>query len=470
MKVWPLRFRELSSQLLFADDAGGWFVADEAFLDRYVGDQLDDADRRFLLDGGHAFFGEADLRYTSFAWRWSSRQAALRPLSYVIVVPTLRCNLSCGYCQVSRAAESARGYDWTSETLQDVLSFLDRMSVDDVKIEFQGGEPLLRLDLLTAVRDFARKRFSKSEFVVCTNLQRLDDAAWAFLGADDTWISTSLDGDITVHQANRNGDVEGVATFLANLTTAYGRFGPGKICALPTIDPGRPPDFDSLLTVYAAIGQRSIHFRPVVRHGFARRRPQDQDEIETFNCLHGRFIEHLITVNATLPTEAMVEEAHFSHCLKRVLRGGHDGYVDLRNPNFVASDYLVVDFDGRLYPSDEARMLSRIGEVDLAIGSARDGLDRERVATLNAVNLNTFDPDCIHCPYQPFCGADLVDDITNAGRVEPPRHETAFCRRQMAIFDHVFELIYRDDPATQRSLAQWAGVPSWPQRLARRLA
>lgn len=470
MNVWPLRFRALSTDFLFADDAGGWFVADEAFLERYVGNRLVDTDRRFLLDGGHAFFDEADLRYTSFAWRWSSRQTSARPLSYVILVPTLRCNLSCSYCQVSRAAETARGYDWSEETLHDVLCFLDRMTVEDVKIEFQGGEPLLRLDLLIRVRDFARQRFTRVEFVVCTNLQCVDDAAWAFLGAEDTCISTSLDGEIAVHNSNRHNDAAGAGVFFSNLHAARERFGPGKISALPTVDTLHPPDFESLLASYAAIGQHSIHFRPVVRHGFARRRPRDQDEIGAFNALHARFIEHLIGINALLPPHEMFEEAHFSHCLKRVLRGGFDGYVDLRNPNFVASDYAVVDFDGRLYPSDEARMLSRIGEIDLSIGTLREGFDPDRVTRLNAFNLNTFDPDCIHCPYQPFCGSDLVDDIANTGRVEPARHETAFCRRQTAVFDKIFELINRNDAATRRSLARWVGVPAWPERLARRLS
>ena len=34
-------------------------------------------------------------------------------LDYIILVPTLRCNLACSYCQVSRASIAAKGYDWS---------------------------------------------------------------------------------------------------------------------------------------------------------------------------------------------------------------------------------------------------------------------------------------------------------------------------------------------------------------------
>lgn len=41
MNVWPLRFRQISGgTLLLADDAGGFFRADERFLERYAQDHL----------------------------------------------------------------------------------------------------------------------------------------------------------------------------------------------------------------------------------------------------------------------------------------------------------------------------------------------------------------------------------------------------------------------------------------------
>lgn len=464
MKVWPLRFRAAEDGIIFADDAGGWFKSNEPFLARYVTDSLTESDHAFLKLGCHGFETEHDLPHTSFVWRWMSRQCTARPLAYVILIPTLRCNLSCDYCQVSRAAEGARGYDWTSSTLAEVLNFIDALQVDDIKIEFQGGEPTLRLDILEQVRTFCRRRFRRAEFVVCTNLQRLGPDEWAFLDAEDTFTSTSLDGDHQTHTRQRTQDPQATNQFFRNIDAAVHRLGPKRISALPTIDVFDPPKLDELIATYEALGLTSIYLRPVNYHGFARRRGGHSGAIALWNKLHAEFIELLIDRNDR--TETKFEEYYFSHCLRRVLSAGRDHHVDIRNPNLLATDYIVIDYDGQLYPTDEARMLARIGHIDLSVGHVGTGIDRDKRDQVNACSLNNFDPDCIHCPYQPFCGTDIVDDLSRYGRVDVPRHETWFCRRHIAIFDKIFDLLYRDDERTQRALAHWAGVGAWRTEFA----
>lgn len=65
MKVWPLKFRELQGgSFVFADDAGGFFKAPQAFLDRYAIGTLNEDDDAFLLEGVHAYIREMDLPYT----------------------------------------------------------------------------------------------------------------------------------------------------------------------------------------------------------------------------------------------------------------------------------------------------------------------------------------------------------------------------------------------------------------------
>ena len=157
-----------------------------------------------------------------------------------------------------------------------------------------------------------------------------------------------------------------------------------------------------------------------------------------------------------------MEEYYFSHCLKRILRLGADRDVDLRNPSPFGTDYIVIDHDGLLYPTDEARMLARIGLVDLSIGSVSEGVDTEKLAALNAAALNDYEPDCIHCAFQPFCGSDLVDNISRYGRIDAPKSGEWFCGRQTAVFDKVFELLYRTDEAARFSLSAWLDVPDWP--------
>ena len=149
---------------------------------------------------------------------------------------------------------------------------------------------------------------------------------------------------------------------------------------------------------------------------------------------------------------------------------GADRHVDLRNPNPLGLDYIVVDHDGIVYPTDEARMLSRSGVIDLAIGDVFEGWETEARAQLNAASTNQFDPACQRCAFQPFCGRDLVDDIARYGRVDMPRPETEFCRKHRHLFDLIFRLIYEDDPAVRWSLSRWLRLPGTPSALGVRLS
>ena len=462
--VWPLRFRQQGEAILFADDAGGFFRSDEAFLERYASGRLHADDLGFLDENGHSYGEADDLAWTGFAHRWASRQTLSGEIDYVILVPTLRCNLACSYCQVSRADERARGHDWDEATLGAVLRFLDSLQTDRIKVEFQGGEPLLRVDLLERVREFCRSRFAKAEFVVCTNLQRLGDDEWAFLEAPDTFTSTSIDGNRATHQRQRTLTGERTDEFFTNLEEATKRLGPRHVSALPTLDIENLPDPASVLETFTRYGIHSIYLRPVNHQGFARKRHSARDITARWDDYYGRFIDLLVEHNAS--GGEPLEEYYFVHCLRRVLRAGMNGHVDIRNPNFLGRDYLVVDFDGRFYPTDEARMMTRVGQIDLSVGSVHEGLDRERLSTFDEFATNMFDPDCIHCPYQAFCGVDLIDGISRDGRIDLPKHLTDFCRRHMAIFDRIFFMIYSDDPKIRHSLALWAGIASFPPALA----
>lgn len=355
---------------------------------------------------------------------------------------------------------NASGYDWTEDTLEAVLRFIAGLASPDIKVEFQGGEPLLRLDLLERVRDFCRERFERSEFVVCTNLQNVSDAAWRFLDEGDTFTSTSLDGPRSSHAKQRTG-AEGVDQFFHNLQKAVSLIGANRVSALPTIDPRDPPHFDDLIEAYEEFGLSSIYLRPINYQGFARKGPRH--DVELWNRLHAQFVEHLIERNSA--TGRVVEEYYFSQCLKRVLRAGEDGHVDLRNPNLFGTSYLLVDHQGLLFPTDEARMLHRVGHIDLSVGDVNRGLDLNKLAELNGHSFNNFDSDCVHCPYQAFCGSDLIDDISRYNRVDLPRNQTWFCGRQTGIFDLVFKLLYRSDDKTRFSIAHWAGLHDLPAEL-----
>lgn len=464
----PVRTRLLEEdRAVCVNDAGRFFAASSAFLERLATDALTPEDRAFLVREGHLIQSDDQLGAAAHAYGVAERLTRAGALDYLILVPTLRCNLSCSYCQVSRAGLTARGFDWSDETLAAVLDLLDGLPTKRLKIEFQGGEPTLRPDLLRAV--IARcERFDERQFVVCTNLHELSDEIFELFDGPELYISTSLDGDAETHGRNRTGP--GTGQFLENLAALIDRYGPEKVSALPTIDPTNPPPIDALLESYASRGLHSIFLRPINFQGFARKRhSESRQQGAAWRSYYESFVRRIIECNWE-DRSRVLEEAYFSICLRRIFQPGADRHVDLRNPNPMGVDYVVVDYDGTVYPTDEARMLSRSGVIDLSIGDIATGWDTEARELLNRHATNQFDPACERCAFQPYCGRDLVDDIARYGRIDLPRTETEFCRRHLHIFDFIFRLIYEDDPAVRYSLARWLRLAGTPRSLGMRLA
>jgi sulfatase maturation enzyme AslB (radical SAM superfamily) len=124
-----------------------------------------------------------------------------------ILVVTLRCEHTCRYCQVSRQSAAKNVFDMTEETARRALELAFRSPSPQLKIEFQGGEPLLNFPLvrwITAEANRMNKEHGKDlAFVIATNLALLDEEILDFCAQEQVHISTSLDGPQDLHNGNR---------------------------------------------------------------------------------------------------------------------------------------------------------------------------------------------------------------------------------------------------------------------------
>lgn len=458
MERFSLRKRFVgANRAIFTNRAGRFFLAEGAAVDQVESAEPPNEAFRFLLRHGHAAEAADALAAYSHGVQVEARDTIAGKLDYLILVPTLRCNLACSYCQVSRADVDRPGFDWTDGTLARVLALIDTIEGPSIKVEFQGGEPTLRLDLVRAVIERC-ERFEFRSFVICTNLSEVGSDLLELLERPDLSLSTSLDGDTLVHMRQRTGDEVRTAQFEENLESVLSRFGPGKVSALPTINQADLPTAESLIDAYTRFGFESIYLRPINYQGFARKRhPSSRNEHTQWWAWYDGFIEALIARNFA-DRSHVLEESYLSLCLRRIFRPGLDRHVDLRNPNPMGVDYLVVDYDGRIYPTDEARMLTRSGVIDLAIGDLENGYDSEMRRMLDHHSTSHGDPVCDACPYQPWCGRDIVDDLARYGRIDVLRDQTFFCERHTHMFDLAMSLIYSDRADVQYSLARWLGL------------
>ena len=312
------------------------------------------------------------------------------------------------------------------------------MKTDRIKIEFQGGEATLRPDLIKQVIDICEGKFSEAEFVVCTNLLTISKEMDEIYRKDNVSISTSIDGPEEVMDQNRTQNLEQASCFFRNLEYVNKEYGSGKVSALPTITEKMLDNPKKLIDFYISLGFDSIFLRPVNYMGFARKNFKElSNEIDRWNRFYEESIEYIIKLNESM----YFEEFHFSLLLKNIVQFQNKGFVDFRSPSFFLQDYGVIDFDGKIYPSDEARMLSRTKHVDLSVGAIGDSLDTNKVNELNWSSINQVEPDCLHCVYMPFCGIDIIDDMSRYNRVDSPKLDSWFCRRSMSTFDLIFKKI-----------------------------
>ena len=125
MPIFPFKFHEIKNKKLITNDAGDFFFCDEKNLKKLVTKKIDKRFKQFLLKKGFFFNEENDLYWNSHKFKIIKRKKLPDKISYFLIVPTLRCNLHCSYCQVSRVDEKMKGFDWNNNIINKFFEFIE---------------------------------------------------------------------------------------------------------------------------------------------------------------------------------------------------------------------------------------------------------------------------------------------------------------------------------------------------------
>jgi His-Xaa-Ser system radical SAM maturase HxsB len=449
---------------LISNDLGEFCIVDNTVLDDLVSGSLSqDHPRRRDLEARGLLSPEGPSGTLADAARRTRKSFLFEGPSLHILVTTLRCDHTCDYCQVSRAAEGARGYDMS---LAHANAALDRIFESDsphLTIEFQGGEPALRFDLIrhivTAAEEQAAFLQRSLRFTMATTLQRLSDDDLEFCRQHDIHLSTSIDGPADLHDRHRKRPRGGSwAATIAALDRARSVLGNDGVVALPTLTPTALRNPEAVVDAYVDLGFRSIFLRPSMPYGFGRRIARNTVAcVSEFLDYYARALEHIIALNAE---GVPIEETTASILLQHILTGRHSGYMDLRSPTSAGLGVLVYNYDGRVYPSDEARMAARVGDYRFVLGSVETPLAQLLAAPamqwLARGAIAESLSDCGQCAFVPYCGADPVFHAIAQGEPDAPRHGSDHCERWMGILEILFAHLNEATPDTLRTFQAWA--------------
>ena len=397
------------------------------------------------------------------ALRLRSRMAFLRePTPLHIFVVTLRCEHSCPYCQVSRRSADRNRYDMSDETAMRALDVALSAPAKSIKIEFQGGEPLLNFDLIrtivAAANAQAAARGKHVEFVIASNLALLTDEVLAFCEENSVLLSTSLDGPADLHNRNRprpGGNSHTLA--VAGIRRAQELLGRDRVGALMTTTEASLDRVEEIVDEYLKLGLDGIFLRPLSPYGFAIKTKQfsKYDGAAWFR-FYERGLRYILDINRR---GTHFPEFYASILLRRMLTDRADGYVDLRSPAGIGLGALVYNYDGTVFASDEGRMLAEMGDRTFELGNLSTAdynslVFSEKLVDLVGRSLTQCAPQCSSCAFEPHCGADPAYHHATQGDPVGIKPLSEFCARQKRVIGLLVELL-ETSPEDAAVLRRW---------------
>jgi uncharacterized protein len=473
-RLLPFDFHPLdgtgAARQVLVNAAGEHILVARSVLDALVSQRLQRDDPAYDDLKAKHFLTDSDARtpLALLATKLRTKYSFLDGFTRLhIFVVTLRCDHSCHYCQVSRVTASKSKYDMTPEAADRALDLVFRAPARSLKIEFQGGEPLLNFDLIrhivheTARRNAALPEEVKKEiqFVVATNLSLLTDEILTFLGEHHIHVSTSLDGPSFIHNANRpRPENDAYERTLAGISRVREALGDGAVAALMTTTRLSLDHPEAIVDEYAERGFDYIFLRPISPYGFAVKTQRKTGYGRTeFLDFYRRALDRVIEINRG---GRFLVEVFAQLILTKILTPFATGYVDLQSPTGAGIGAVVYNYDGDVYASDESRMLAEMGEKKFRLGSVHTDTYETLFGgpVLRALVENSVVdslPGCADCAYKLYCGGDPVEHYATQGDPIGHRPTSDFCTRNMGVITHLLRLYHDGDPFIQELFWSW---------------
>jgi len=442
------------------------FLSPTDFLS-FVHHKLDKNSETFLDLKGKHFLADTDLvpAIELLATKYRTKKAYLRNFTALhMIVITARCNHRCRYCHASSEDVGAVGWDMPPDIARKVVDTIFQTPSPSIKIEFQGGEPLLNWTILKEIVQHSeklnKKRNKELEFVICTNLTLIDAEKLSFIKDHRILISTSLDGPKNLHDTNRimRNSHSSYDLFINKLALTREYLGEESVSALMTTSIESLGRMREIIDEYASRGFNGIFMRALNPFGFARADYKLLGyEIESFVEAYKNVLSYLIKLNLR---GVYFEEFYTSLLLTRILTPFSTGFVDFQSPSGAGISGAIYDRNGDVYPCDEGRMLAKSGDQRFLLGNVMQDsfLDMFGGTALRDITNSScveVIPGCSSCVYQIYCGADPIRNYAEQNDLMGHKPKSSFCRKNKAIFEHLFQLFRENDSDVMDVFWSW---------------
>ena len=369
-----------------------------------------------------------------------------------IFVISLRCEHTCHYCQVSRVSQDKNAFDMKRHHIDKGIELMMRSPNKNVTMEFQGGEALLAFEnIIYAVERTiieAAKMNKNVTYVICTNLALLTDEILDYCKDKNILISASLDGPDFIHNKNRHRPQKNSYELaIKGIKRSREILGSDRVSALLTTTTLSLDYPNEIVDEYFNLEFKNIFLRPISPYGFAlhnekKNKYQTSRFLEFYKAALSRIIGYNLQGH-------FFREEYATIILKKILTPFPVGYVDLQSPAGMINNVIVFNYDGKVYATDEARMLAETNDFtfqigDLEINTYEEIFYGEKAIAFSEACTNESLPGCSECAFQSYCGADPVFNHTTQGDIFGYRPTSSFCQKNMEIIRYLFELMESD--------------------------
>jgi len=342
------------------------------------------------------------------------------------------------------------------------IDFTFKSPSENLKIEFQGGEPLLNFDLIKYIVLNVEER-NKTEnrnvqFVITTNLAFINDEILKFCSEYHILISTSLDGPEDLHNKNRPRPGKNSYELTINgINKVKSQLGPDSISALMTTTKASLLRVKEIINEYISQNFNSIFLRPLSPYGFAiKTKNYNKYDTDSWLKFYIEGLNYIIDINKK---GYFFIEQYASIILSKLFSQSEPGYVDLQSPAGIGISAIVFNYNGEVYASDEARMLAEMGDKTFKLGHLLNDTYENIIGSdvlLNVIEQTMTEsiPGCVDCAFQPYCGSDPVFHHATQGDIIGNKATSLFCHKNMEIFRHIISLL-EDNKDARKVLMSW---------------
>ena len=388
------------------------------------------------------------------------------PSLHMIVV-TLRCNHKCRYCHAAVAPMTAKEFDMSKETAKKVVDTIFYTNTPELTIEFQWGEPLVNYSVVQYIVEYATQRSQhlrkKVNFSLVTNLTLMTEERLSWLLDNSVDICTSLDGDELIHNANRTGfdgnSFQTVSYWMKRVDEEKQKRYMWRMWALLTVTKETLPRYREIIDSYLELNLQGIFLRWLNPYGFAA---ADIDTLAYKSDDWIRFYRESLDYIIEKNKQGMFFKEYITSVyVQKICNLQDPAFMDIRSPSGIAVWGVAYNFDGKVYASDESRMLGRMGIDDFLMTEMLDTGEETYRAMMNsditkiAVQASTLDglPGYNDHVYKPYLWVDIIHNFKTSGNLYVPLVKDEKMKLQIAILDTIFEKI--QDPEVRDIFASW---------------